>query len=53
MAGRDHMGLCPLYWGKNKDGSMMFSSELKAIEGLCESFDIFPPGHVFTSETGL
>ena len=53
MVGRDHMGLCPLYWGKNKDGSLLFASEMKALEGLCDNYDVFPPGHVFTSDQGL
>ncbi|MFN9904596.1 MAG: hypothetical protein ACK56F_00540, partial [bacterium] len=31
VIGRDHMGLNPLYWGFNKDKSIMVSSELKAL----------------------
>jgi asparagine synthase (glutamine-hydrolysing) len=51
--GRDHMGLCPLYWGKNKDGSIYAASELKGIEGLCENYQPFPPGFIYTSTQGL
>lgn len=42
-AARDPMGICPLYWGKGEDGSMWFSSELKAIQTACVHFDCFPP----------
>ena len=51
--GRDHVGLCPMYWGQNKDGSIYIASELKALEGLCEDFSVFPPGHIYTSSHGL
>lgn len=40
---RDAMGICPLYWGKRADGSMWFASEMKAIQDVCEDFEIFPP----------
>lgn len=50
---RDHMGLCPLYWGKNKDGSIYVASELKAIEGLCEDYSYFPPGYCYSTTQGL
>lgn len=53
VIGRDHMGLNPLYWGFNKDKSIMVSSELKALEGVCERFEIFPPGHCYSNKTGL
>jgi asparagine synthase (glutamine-hydrolysing) len=51
--GRDHVGLCPMYWGQNKDGSIYIASELKALEGLCEDYSVFPPGHLYTSTHGL
>jgi asparagine synthase (glutamine-hydrolysing) len=51
--GRDHVGLCPMYWGQNKDGSIYIASELKALEGLCEDFSVFPPGYIYTSTHGL
>jgi asparagine synthase (glutamine-hydrolysing) len=47
--GRDHMGLCPLYWGHNKDGSLYISSELKAIESICEEYTFFPPGYCYST----
>jgi asparagine synthase (glutamine-hydrolysing) len=51
-AARDPMGVCPLYWGKGADGSTWFASEMKALQAVCETFDIFPPGHVWRSATG-
>ena len=47
------MGLNPLYWGFNKDRSIMVASEMKALEGVCDRFEIFPPGHCFSNKTGL
>lgn len=43
VVARDAMGICPLYWGTGADGSMWFASEMKALVGVCENFDIFPP----------
>ena len=35
LIARDHMGIIPLYVGKDKDGVMYVASELKALEGEC------------------
>jgi asparagine synthetase B (glutamine-hydrolysing) len=43
IAARDPMGICSFYWGKGSDGSVWFSSELKALQDNCESFECFPP----------
>jgi len=53
-AGRDHMGICPMYWGRGEDGATFFSSEMK---GLTQSprvaeYGIFPPGHQATGRVG-
>ncbi|RMZ53291.1 hypothetical protein APUTEX25_004779 [Auxenochlorella protothecoides] len=48
---RDPLGICSLYWGKDKDGSIWAASEMKALQHL-ETLDIFPPGHVYRSRTG-
>ena len=53
MIGRDPMGLCPLYWGQSQDGTIHLASELKALEGLCDNYEPFPPGHVYSSAHGL
>jgi len=46
---RDPIGICPMYWGRGADGAVWFASEMKAIQDVCDVFDIFPPGHVFRS----
>lgn len=51
LAARDHMGITPLYYGYGADGSVWFASEMKALEEGCVRFEVFPPGHVFTSDT--
>ena len=47
---RDHMGIIPLYIGWDSDKIFYVSSELKALEGVCEKIELFPPGHYFSSE---
>ncbi|MFA9290247.1 MAG: asparagine synthase B [Solirubrobacteraceae bacterium] len=53
IVGRDPIGVKPLYWGKNANGTLFFSSELKAIEDQVINLSAFPPGHYFTPEKGL
>jgi asparagine synthase (glutamine-hydrolysing) len=53
IAGRDPIGVKPLYYGKDKDGRLYFSSEMKAIADQCEEFEAFPPGHYFSAKEGL
>jgi asparagine synthase (glutamine-hydrolysing) len=48
---RDHMGIIPLYMGRDKDGTFYVASELKALEGICIKIEAFPPGHYMSSET--
>ena len=43
LAARDPIGVCSFYWGRGKDGSTWFSSEMKALQTHCQTFDIFPP----------
>lgn len=38
------MGICPLYYGKGKDGLIMFASELKALTENCQEIGIVMPG---------
>ncbi|CAD8052116.1 unnamed protein product [Paramecium sonneborni] len=44
-AGRDHIGIIPLYYGYNKDGALFLSSELKGIHDQVVEVKQFPPGH--------
>jgi len=49
---RDHMGIIPLYYGKDQYGQLFVASELKSLEGFCEQIDQFPPGHYLYSKEG-
>ncbi|MDC0355123.1 asparagine synthase B [Flavobacteriaceae bacterium] len=49
LIARDHMGIIPLYMGWDKYGTFYISSELKALEGICNKIEIFPPGHFMSS----
>ncbi|GFD80848.1 asparagine synthase B [Tenacibaculum sp. KUL118] len=53
LVARDHMGIIPLYMGWDKHGTFYVASELKALEGVCNKIEIFPPGHYYTREDGL
>ncbi len=53
MVGRDPIGIKPLYYGKDAEENMYFSSEMKSITDQCVEFEAFPPGHYYTPETGL
>ena len=46
---RDHMGIIPLYIGWDSEKIFYVSSELKALEGVCNKIELFPPGHYFLS----
>ena len=51
LAARDPIGITTLYMGYGRDGSVWFASELKALKDECERFEVFKPGHVFSSKT--
>lgn len=53
IAGRDPLGVKPLYYGMDDRGRMYFASEMKPIADQCKSFSTFPPGHYYTAETGF
>ena len=48
LIARDPIGVIPLYYGYDKEGRLYVASELKALEGQCDSYSVFPPGHVLT-----
>jgi asparagine synthase (glutamine-hydrolysing) len=50
LIARDHMGIIPLYMGWDKFGTFYIASELKALEGVCNKIEIFPPGHLLSSK---
>lgn len=41
---RDPLGVRPLYYGRNRDGTIVFSSLLKQISGLCTDCSNFAAG---------
>jgi asparagine synthase (glutamine-hydrolysing) len=53
IAGRDPLGVKPLYYGMDDRGRMYFASEMKAIADQCKTFSTFPPGHFYTAQTGF
>ena len=53
IVGRDPIGVKPLYYGKDKEGKLYFSSEMKSIVDQCETMEAFPPGHYYTAKTGF
>lgn len=41
---RDPIGVIPLYIGSDAQGKVYVASEMKALEGECDSYESFPPG---------
>ncbi len=53
LIARDHIGVIPLYIGRNSsDGTLCVASELKALEGFCDQYEPFLPGHYLWSREG-
>ena len=50
LIARDPIGVIPLYIGHDSDGTIYVASELKALEGQCEHYEPFLPGHYLYSE---
>ena len=53
LIARDPIGVIPLYIGYDADGTVYVASELKALEGQCERYEPFLPGHNLSSRQGL
>lgn len=53
FAGRDPIGVKPLFYGTDAEGRLWFSSEHKSLQSVCVSIDEFPPGFYYTSEKGF
>ena len=54
LIARDPIGVIPLYIGYDSDGKVYVASELKALEGQCEHYEPFLPGHYYWSrEPGM
>ncbi len=52
LIARDPIGVIPLYIGHDSDGLIYVASELKALEGQCDSYEEFLPGHYYSSREG-
>ena len=50
LIARDPIGVIPLYIGCDADGTLYVASELKALEGFCEHYEPFLPGHYYWSK---
>ena len=50
LIARDPIGVIPLYIGFDSDGTVYIASELKALEGQCEQYEPFLPGHYYWSK---
>lgn len=52
LIARDPIGVIPLYIGRDKEGLLYFGSELKGLEGFCDSYEPFLPGHYYCGSEG-
>ncbi len=52
LIARDPIGVIPLYIGHDADGKLYVASELKALEGFCDTYEPFLPGHYYASREG-
>ena len=52
LIARDPIGVIPLYIGHDKDGKVYCASELKALEGYCDEYEPFLPGHYYKGSEG-
>ena len=50
LIARDPIGVIPLYIGYDADGKVYVASELKALEGQCDRYEPFLPGHYYWSK---
>uniref|UniRef100_P19251 Asparagine synthetase, nodule [glutamine-hydrolyzing] n=1 Tax=Pisum sativum TaxID=3888 RepID=ASNS1_PEA len=50
IVARDAIGVTSLYIGWGLDGSVWIASELKGLNDECEHFEVFPPGHLYSSK---
>ena len=53
LIARDHIGIVPLYMGRDIYGNFHVASELKALEGVCNKYEEFTPGHYLYSPDGV
>ena len=47
IAARDPIGIRPLYYGYDQEGTLLLASEPKNLTGVCAKIMPFPPGHYY------
>ena len=52
LIARDHMGICPLYTGRDEHDNLYVASEMKALTPVCRTVEEFPPGHAWFGPSG-
>lgn len=52
LIARDHIGIIPLYIGRDPYGTLYVASEMKALTGICNTLREFPPGHYLEGKGG-
>lgn len=52
LIARDAIGVCPLYIGRDKEGTVHVASEMKALDPFCEKLQEFPPGSYYIGSKG-
>ncbi|HZV39059.1 MAG TPA: asparagine synthase B [Pseudoxanthomonas sp.] len=52
IVARDPIGVCPLYWGHDREGRLRVASEMKSLADTCADVAQFPPGHWYDTSTG-
>ena len=52
LIARDPIGVIPLYIGRDSEGHIYVGSELKALEGFCDEYEPFLPGHYYLGSEG-
>ena len=50
---RDPIGVIPLFIGRDADGTLYVASEMKALEGYCDEYEPFLPGHYYWGHEGV
>ena len=50
IAARDPIGIRPLYYGYDEQGTIIFASEPKNLVGLTKKIMPFPPGHYYKND---
>jgi len=52
LIARDPIGIIPLYTGYDAHGNFYVASEMKSLTPVCDTVQIFPPGHYLSSHDG-